>query len=224
MKKLILCTLTCLGLISLIPLASAAGDAQAGEKLTATCAACHGNDGNGLGPSFPKLSGLGENYLYKQMKDIANKDPKKSTRKIVEMTGMLDNFSDKDLRDIAAYYNSQALQLAGARPIKLQLNSGLVIEDSAEALAYGEKVYRAGNAETGVAACTACHSPTGKGNSPAAYPRVAGQYAEYIEKQLLAFQVGDRSNDDADVMRDIAGKMSAAEIKAVANYISGLQE
>lgn len=224
MNKLIPCTLMCLGLISLIPLASAAGDAQAGEKLVATCAACHGNDGNGLGPSFPKLSSLGENYLYKQMKDIANKDPKKSTRKVVEMTGMLDNFSDKDLRDIAAYYNSQALQLAGARPIKLQLNSGLVIGDSAEALAYGEKVYRAGNAETGVAACTACHSPTGKGNSPAGYPRVAGQYAEYIEKQLLAFQTGDRSNDDASIMRDIAGKMSAAEIKAVANYISGLQD
>jgi cytochrome c553 len=70
----------------------------------------------------------------------------------------------------------------------------------------------------------ACHSPTGKGNSPAGYPRLGGQYAEYLEKQLLAFQAGDRSNDDANVMRDIAGKMNAAEIKAVANYISGLQE
>lgn len=223
MKKLILSAATCLALAAAMPYAVAGGDAQAGEKLVATCAACHGADGNGLSSAFPKLAGLGENYLYKQLKDIANKDPKKPTRNIVEMTGMLDNLSDKNLRDIAAFYASQNMQLAGAKEVEIQVNSGATL-NAKEALALGEKIYRAGNAETGVAACTACHSPTGQGNAPAGYPRVGGQYAEYIEKQLKAFQAGDRSNDDAAMMRTIAGKMNAAEIKAVANYIAGLQE
>lgn len=223
MKKLILSSVLCIGLASVIPFASAGGDVQAGEKLVAVCAACHGGDGNGLSPAFPKLAGLGEKYIYKQLKDISNKDPKKPSRTAIQMTGMLDSYSDDDLRNIAAYYSSQSLQLAGAKEIKVQLNSGVTL-DAKESLALGEKTYRAGNAETGVAACTACHSPTGKGNAPAGYPRVGGQYAEYIEKQLKAFQVGDRTNDDASIMRTIAGKMSEAEIKAVSNYIAGLQD
>ncbi len=223
MKKLIAGTFTCLGLFVLSPFVSAGGDAQAGEKLVAVCAACHGSDGNSPSSAFPKLAGLGENYIYKQLKAIANKDPKKPTRSIVEMTGMLDGMSDDDLRNIAAFYASKNIQLAGAKEIEVKLNSGVVLSPK-ESLALGEKIYRAGNAETGVAACTACHAPNGAGNAPAAYPRLGGQYAEYIQKQLEAFQAGERTNDDAAVMRDIAGKMHASEIAAVANYIAGLTD
>ncbi len=223
MKKLIASTLTCLGLFALTSIAFAGGDVKAGEKLVTTCAACHGSDGNSPMPNFPKLAGLGEKYIYKQLKDISNTDPKKASRNIPEMTNMLNNFSDADLLNIAAYYASQSMQLSGAKEIELKLNSGVSL-NAEESLALGEKIYRAGNAETGVAACTACHSPTGKGNAPAGYPLLAGQYPEYIVKQLLAFQGGERTNDDASVMRDIAGKMHAAEIKAVANYIAGLQD
>lgn len=223
MIKLIQSTILCLGLAVLVQSAYAGGDAAKGEKLVAICAACHGADGNSPLPTFPKLAGLGENYIYKQLRDIANTDPKKPIRVIVEMTGMLNNFSDQDLKDIAAWYAAQNMQLSGAKKIKLKLGSGLELEDG-EALAYGEKLYRAGNAETAVAACTGCHSPRGQGNEPAGYPRLGGQYPDYIEKQLVAFQLGNRVNDEAEVMRNIAGKMSAAEIKAVANYIAGLQQ
>jgi len=76
---------------------------------------------------------------------------------------------------------------------------------------------------TGVAACTACHSPTGSGNDPAVFPAIGGQYATYIATQLRAFRSGERTNDgDTRIMRDVAFRMSDAEIDAVASYVSGL--
>ena len=86
----------------------------------------------------------------------------------------------------------------------------------------GQKIYRAGIAAKGVAACTACHSPTGIGNASAAFPAVSGQHSAYVEKQLKMFRNAERSNDPNNMMRDIAAKLSDAEIKAVSAYIQGL--
>ncbi|TQV70736.1 cytochrome c4 [Exilibacterium tricleocarpae] len=193
---------------------AAAGDAAAGESKAGTCVACHGSDGNSPAPNFPKLAGLGEKYLYKQLRDI-----KSGARPVVEMTGLLDNMSEQDLRDIAAFYDGNAMQLAGAKDIKVRLGSGV----ETDGLKLGAQVYRAGNLETGVPACTGCHSPTGMGNDPAGYPRLGGQYADYIAKQLRAFRGGERTNDgDQQTMRQVAEHMTDAEITAVANYIAGL--
>jgi len=167
-----------------------------------------------LAPSFPKIAGLGEKYLYKQLMDI-----KAKTRDIIEMTGQLDNMTDQDLQDLAAYYASKPIQISGAVDQELMLNSG----EKISALKLGTEIYRAGNSSTNVPACTGCHSPSGKGNEPAGYPRLSGQYADYIEKQLHAFKAGTRMNDgDARTMRSVAQHMSDAEIKAVAAYIAGL--
>lgn len=202
--------------------ALAEGDAAEGEKLSAACVACHGTDGNSPSAMFPKLAGLGEKYLVNQLKAIRNgdgADPKAPSRNIPEMVGLLDNMSDQDLADLAAFFDGNAMQLSGAKEAEVQVNSGQMVD----ALALGERVYRAGNHETAVPACTGCHSPTGKGNEPAAYPRLGGQHAEYIEKQLRDFRAGNRTTDgEAQVMRGVAKNMSDAEIKAVANYISGL--
>ena len=194
------------------------GDPAKGEGLTAVCAACHGADGNSPAGNFPKLAGLGEKYLYKQLVDI--KTPKEEGgRPIVEMTGLLDALTDQELMDIAAYYSSKTMQMSGAKEMEVLVNTGVKVD----ALKIGEKLYRAGNADSGVAACSGCHSPTGKGNAPAGFPRLGGQHAEYIEKQLTAFRAGERINDgEAMIMRGVAKHMSDAEIKAVANYISGL--
>jgi cytochrome c553 len=203
--------------ISLLALAqggAAAGNPSAGETKAAVCSACHGSDGNSSAPNFPKIAGLGANYLYKQLGDIKNGD-----REVAEMTGLLDGFSDQDLQDLAAYFSAKELQLSGAREIKVQLNSGV----KADGLKLGRQVYRSGNLETGVPACSGCHSPTGKGNAPAGFPRLGGQFTAYIEKQLRAFRAGDRTNDgDQQIMRQVAEHMSDAEIIAVSNYISGL--
>ena len=87
----------------------------------------------------------------------------------------------------------------------------------------GERIYRGGNIANGLAACTGCHSPSGNGNEPAGYPALGGQYAEYIEKQLLAYRRGERvGGNNALIMQGVAANLSDKEIKAVANYISGL--
>lgn len=206
--------------------AMADGNATAGATKAAVCGACHGADGNSPAPTFPKLAGLGDKYLLKQLKDIQAWDLEKDDvkkartgRAVPEMTGLLANMSEQDLADIAAYYASKAIQLSGAKKIDVQVNSGIKVD----ALELGERVYRAGNMTTGVPACTGCHAPDGIGNAPAGFPRLGGQHPEYIEKQLRAFRAGDRTNDgDQMTMRSIADKMSDAEIKAVANFIAGL--
>ncbi|MFT6253841.1 MAG: cytochrome c553 [Granulosicoccus sp.] len=190
------------------------GDPEVGKALSASCAACHGNDGNSPAPSFPKIAGLGENYLYKQLQDIQS-----GSRAIVAMTGQLNGKSDQDLRDLAAYFDSQTLQIAGAKEAKVRVNAGIEVD----ALTLGEQVYRAGNSEVGIPSCMGCHSPRGLGNAPAGYPRLGGQYAEYIALQLRSFRAGERTNDgDSKIMRSVAEHMSDAEIDSVANYISGL--
>ena len=193
--------------------ALAVGDAAAGESKVAVCAGCHGSDGNSMVPSFPKLAGLGEKYMTAQLRMV-----KSGERVIVEMMGILDASTDQDLQDMAAYYDSKAMAISGAQDITL-----VGISDPDEALDFGENVYRGGNMKTGVAACTGCHSPSGKGNNPAGYPALGGQYASYIEKQLLAYRRGERaSGGNAKIMQGVAANLSDKEIKAVANYISGL--
>ena len=83
-------------------------------------------------------------------------------------------------------------------------------------------MYRAGNKESGLPACMACHGPTGAGVPAAKWPALSGQYSKYIEAQLNAFADGSRDNDPNSMMRDIARKMTKDEIKAVSAYVSGL--
>ncbi len=193
------------------------GDPDAGATAAATCAGCHGHDGNSPAPNFPKIANLGEKYLFNQLVLIQKGED--GGRVIAEMVGLLDGKSDQELLDLAAYYNQQTMQLSGAKETTLRVNSGIKVD----ALKLGERVFRAGNLETGVPSCTGCHSPRGLGNNPAGYPRLGGQYAEYIAKQLRMFRGGERTTDgDARVMRSVAKHMSDAEIEAVANYISGL--
>ena len=198
--------------VLLSPFALASGDAEAGKAKTAACGACHGKDGNSFVGNYPSLAGLGDKYLSKQIQDI-----KSGARTVPEMTGMLSALTDQDIADIATYYNGQSRKPAGA-------------EENIKQLSLGEKIYRAGNLETGVSACTGCHSPSGNGNKPAGYPALGGQYGQYIAKQLRAFRTGAhdaedpaaRLNDGSSVMRGVAARMNDQEIDAVSNYISGL--
>ena len=182
--------------------AHAAGNAADGQAKTAVCAACHGADGNSAVGNFPKLAGQNEQYLLKQLKDI-----KSGSRPVVEMTGMLNNLSDQDLADIAAYFASKKVTL------------GQVAKDQLE---QGQLIYRAGLRDKAVAACTACHGPSGAGINSAGYPALSGQHAAYIEKTLKDFRDGKRANDPNAMMRNIAVKMSDEDIKAVSSYVQGL--
>lgn len=182
---------------------SAEGNIEAGKNASAVCAGCHGADGNSVVPNFPKLAGQGAPYLLKQLNDI-----KSGARVVVEMTGILDNMSDSDMENMAAYFASQ------------KASGGQAKKELVEA---GEVLYRSGNPATKVAACIACHGPSGKGVDLAKFPALSGQHSEYIAAQLKKFRSGERANDgDTRMMRSVAARMSDKEIEAVASYISGL--
>jgi cytochrome c553 len=158
-----------------------------------------------MAPNFPKLAGQGERYLDKQLHDI-----KSGKRVVLEMTGLLTNLSDQDLADIAAYFGSQKGSVGAADP---------------KIVARGEALFRGGNLEKGLPACTGCHSPNGAGNAAAGFPHLGGQHAQYIAKQLTDFrkEADGRANDgDAMTMRTIARKLSDEDIAAVSSYIQGL--
>lgn len=189
--------------------ASARPDPEKGRGIaTQVCAACHGADGNSPLAPNPKLAGQIPEYLAKQLADYKPRGARKPERDNAVMAGMVATLSEADMRNLAAYYAAQPLKPAFAKDKELA--------------ARGQRLYRGGNLATGVAACAGCHGPDGAG-IPSQYPRIAGQFAEYIEAQLQAFKSGVRANDPNGMMRGVAARMSDAEIKAVAEYVAGLR-
>lgn len=186
----------------------AAGDATKGKTKAATCVACHGMDGNSANPLWPSLAGQHESYIYKQLKNFKGGKEAKDGRYNATMAPMVAPLSDQDMQDLAAYFSSQTLKPGSADQTKVAL---------------GEKIFKGGNNASGVAACAACHGPTGAGNPAAKFPALAGQHSTYIAKQLHAFSKHERHNDAGKMMRNIAVKMTDAEIEAVSEYIAGLQ-
>ncbi len=199
MKKLISLIIVCLGFSSI----AVAADASAGKSKAAACVACHGNDGNSTNPIWPKLAGQNASYLEKQM----NNFKKGPTRTDPTMNGMIMAVSEKDFADIAAYFASN------------QVTAQVVDE---KYIALGEKLYRAGDATRKIAACAACHGPSGEGLPAAKFPSLAGQHPEYIIKQLKAFRDGNRTNDPNGMMQNLTAMMSDKQMLAIAHYVAGL--
>lgn len=189
--------------------APAKPNADKGKEIAGqTCAACHAADGNSQISANPKLAGQFYDYLHKQLVNFKPQGAKKAERDNAVMAGMVANLSASDLKDVAAYYSSQKLKPAAAKDKDLA--------------ALGQKIYRGGNAATGVAACAGCHGPAGAG-MPAQYPRIAGQFSEYVEAQLKSFRAGSRANDPNGMMRGVVARMSDREIQAVSDYVAGLR-
>ena len=179
------------------------GDPQAGSELVATCAGCHGADGNSVVGQCPTLAGQRESYTLAQLIHV-----QKGERMIESMMGLLDNYSEDQLRDIAAFYAAQEVKVGQADSINFEL---------------GQRIYRAGNLSNGVPACTGCHGPQGKGVESAGYPMLSGQKAEYVVTSLVAYKNGERvHSSNAKIMQGIAARLTTEEIRAVANYVSGL--
>jgi len=190
-------------LSGLFSFAANASDVEAGKAKSAVCAACHGADGNSVNPMWPSLAGQHASYLTKQLMDF-----KEGRRENATMAGMVAGLSEDDMKDLAAYYASQAPK---------------TVAFDADLIAAGENIYRGGIAETQMAACMGCHSPGAKGNGPAGWPSLHSQHAEYIVSQLQNFKNGSRANDPNGMMRNLVVRMSEEEMKAVAAYIAGIQ-
>jgi cytochrome c553 len=183
-------------------------DLAKGQQTAANlCAACHLADGNSNSPANPKLAAQHPEYLAKQLYNFKVKPgAKEAERANAVMAGFAAQLTDADIVNVSAFYASQKLKPASAK--------------NKEYIELGQKIYRGGIASKGVAACAACHGPTGSG-LPAQFPRLGGQWAEYTEAQLVAFRQGIRKNNAQ--MSAIAGRMSDLEIKAVSDYIAGLR-
>jgi cytochrome c553 len=182
--------------------------AKAQPIVTQVCAACHGADGNSPIPANPALAAQHPEYVLKQLNNFKPRNGKPAERVNPVMSSMVANLSGDDMANLAAYFAGQKARPVGA--------------SDPELVAQGRQIYRGGILSKSVAACSACHSPDGAG-MPAQFPRLAGQHAEYVEAQLKAFRSGERANDPNRMMRAVAARLSDGEIKAVAEYISGLR-
>ena len=201
MKKALL--IASMAMLAMAGTTQAAGNAEAGKTKSAVCAACHGVDGNsGANPLWPKLAGQHPGYIIQQLQDF-----KAGKRTDTMMAPMAAPLSEEDMADLAAYFNGQQRTIG---------------EADADQVAEGEKLYRAGNAVSGVSACSACHGPAGSGNPLSNFPSLSGQGAEYVAKALKDFRSGTRNNDAAGMMQDVASRLTDAEIDAVAQYVQGL--
>jgi cytochrome c553 len=179
-----------------------ADPAKAQPIVNTVCIACHGTDGNSPAPVNPKLASQHPDYLNKQLADF-----KSGARKSVIMAGMAAMLTPEDMKNVAAHFGGQKQAPSAAQDKAL--------------VAQGEKIYRGGIAATGVPACGGCHGPAGSG-IPAMFPRLAGQHGEYIVAELIKFRNGERANDPGKMMQMVAAKMSDKDMKAVAEYITGL--
>ncbi len=177
------------------------GYADAPAKA-ATCAACHGADGNSATPIWPKLAGQKAPYLAAQLHAFRS-----GARQNPSMAPMAAGLSDEEIEELAQYYSEQAVTVAS-------------IGDQDYSAA--QRLYRGGDAERGIPACMACHGPDGAGNAAARYPSLRGQHAEYTAAQLKAYADGSRATDPNSMMRSIAGRLSAEDIAALSAYLSAL--
>ena len=191
--------------LALILINPAYSDVEKGKELSASCAACHGDDGISLNPVWPKLAGQNPKYLASQLHEF--KKGSDGNRNNAVMYGISVNLSDQDIEDLSEYYSS------------LKSTVGLTKD---EYLELGRNIYRGGNMEIKMQACISCHGPNGQGNYAAAIPMLSGQHSQYTFQQLKNFQTSMRSNDYNKMMRNIVHRMTDEEMKAVASYIEGL--
>ena len=181
----------------------AAGSADAGQAKSAVCAACHGVDGNSVNPEWPSLAGQHSGYFAAQI--AAFKDQQ---RQNPLMSAQAASLSEEDADDLAAFYSGQVLASK---------------EAESSAVDRGQRLYRGGNPDRGIAACIACHGPNGLGNPMSGYPVIAGQHSVYLATQLRLYASGERRSDPNQMMRSIARNMTEEDIKAVSSYIQGLR-
>jgi cytochrome c553 len=174
---------------------------EAPATASSVCAACHGPDGNSLLPMFPKIAGLQEAYILKQLRDFQS-----GRRKSDIMAPVVAALKPQELAPLAGYFSSQKRKPG---------EPGNPTE-----MAVGKLLYFDGNEESGVPACVGCHQPLGVGQS--VYPRIGGQHASYVAQQLRNFAAGERSNDANRFMRVVAKRMSEEEIQSVAAYLVSL--
>lgn len=178
---------------------------QGAGNGSAPCVSCHGLDGAGNAALVaPRLAGLDAAYLRKQLQDYQS-----GQRQSALMLPTVAKLTEQQIADVAAYYSSQPV--AAIPPPAV----------SPEQLALGERLAMRGNWDSYIVPCTTCHGPGNRGVG-GDFPLLAGQYANYLQQQLQEWKNGNRHNDPNQLMLAIAGRLSDAQIAAVALYLARL--
>jgi cytochrome c553 len=178
-----------------------AQDATAERLAAQVCASCHGPRGDSISPAFPRLAGQRQEYLENQLKAFHDKkrgDPMAQAY----MWGMSSQLDDDTIKKLAAFYSAQ-------KPVRGKPGDAKLMQS-------GKAIYEQGVPAAKVAACASCHGPNAEGN--AAFPRLAGQHAEYLVKQMVLFQSSLREGSGAATMHTVTTGMSLEQMTSVAAY------
>jgi cytochrome c553 len=197
------------------------GDVKRGATKAGTCAACHGLDGNPTDPQYPRLAGMPERYVAHQLELF--KHSVRTSGMSAVMKPFADPLSAQDMRDLGAYFATQAPGAGIA-------DDAVITEGPNKDLKFyqvGERLFRQGDAGRGIPACMACHGPAGGGNPGPAYPAIAGQQAAYAQRRLEEYRTGTTAEKDArnfNIMASVAKPLTDEEIRSLASYVQGLHQ
>jgi cytochrome c553 len=194
----VICGCTCLA-ASLAFADDNAARKAAETKATTTCQDCHGPRGESTVATFPRLNGQQAAYISAQLKnfrDHSRSDPHAQAY----MWGMASQLDDSIIAELGTYYAAQT-------PTLPQSGGALAAE--------GKKLYLSGAPAQSVPACVTCHGAHGEGNS--IIPRLAGQHADYLKKQLEAFRSTLRDNA---IMHANTKDMTDSQIEALVSYLA----
>jgi cytochrome c553 len=187
------------------------GSAQDGATKAAICTACHGPNGNSTNPEWPKLAGQNAVYLAEQIRLFRS-----GARNNPVMKPMVANLSDKDISDIAVYFEAQT-------PAGLEADPSYWKS--------GQALYVRGDKARDIPACVACHGPAGRGNLAAGYPALRAQQSVYVVKQLTDYASGARyqvpnpatASRNGVMMLTVAKRLTPTEMRDLASYVQGLR-
>jgi len=170
------------------------------------CSNCHGVDGNSESPNFPNLAAQTEPYFIEQLTSF-RKHSRLDPAGFEYMWGLSRHLTDEQIKEIAAYYAAQKVRRPDYPTGKANLRDT------------GKAVFAGGVQEKNIPPCATCHGPEGLGN--AQFPRIAGQHADYVIKQLIVFQRTDERPEGA-IMKVIAHDLTPDNIEAIASYLESL--
>jgi cytochrome c553 len=169
------------------------------------CSNCHGLTGVAESPNFPNLAGQMAAYTAAQLTGFKRHD-RRDPAGFEYMWGLSRSLSEAQIDGLAAYYAAQA-------PARQR------IEGTPERIAAGKALFSQGLASQGVPACAGCHGAQAQGQ--AGFPRLAGQHADYLAKQLRVFQRTDERPQGA-VMKTVAHALTPQDIANVTAYLQAL--
>jgi len=172
------------------------------RKTIETCGACHGINGRSVAPTFPNLAAQTAPYIELQLhafKDQSRADPDAQAY----MWGMASQLSDVTISGLAGYFAAQQAPMGTA--------------GNAALIAQGKHIYEEGVPARQIPPCATCHGTHAQG--VASFPRLAGQHAPYLLKQLLVIQSVLRM---APVMHGVVKDLNRDQMQELVAYLESI--